>query len=208
MAYLDFPEDLQECHRIEKLLSEVYSQDYFNLDLEKQYWNAYMTPSVHQHLPEMVEEFRDKANQKRNPYLSLELIHEEFAEVLSSNNHEDHLKELADLLYVCYGYANSLSFFLLVDPSKPCTWDSVWGRWQEFDQENDTFLKLYNLGNFVQSVYGYCLYKGYNINEAVKRVHENNIGRMTQEDGSIIYRADGKVVKNPNYPKVDLSDLV
>lgn len=198
----------QECHRIEELLDEVYSQDYFTLDLEKQHWNAYMTPSAPKTLPEMVEEFREKANQQRNPYLSLELIYEEYAEVISAVSTQDELKELADLLYVCYGYANSLRVDIHLQPYEVCDLYTLKAAFDNFYSENDTFLKLYRLTNLIQSVYGYCRTKGYNIEEAVNRVHENNIGRMTQEDGSIVYRPDGKVVKNPDYPKVYLSDLV
>ena len=67
------------------------------------------------------------------------------------------LKELADLVYVCYGYANA------------------------------------------------C---GYDLDEAIRRVHENNVGRCVQPDGSIKRREDGKILKNEDYPKVDLGDLV
>jgi len=33
------------------------------------------------------------------------------------------------------------------------------------------------------------------------------MGRMFQDDGTIKRREDGKVIKNPLYPKVDLGDL-
>ena len=73
------------------------------------------------------------------------------------SNHKDELKELSDLVYVIYGYANA---------------------------------------------------RGWNLDEAIKRVHQNNIGRCVQPDGTIKRRADGKIIKNPAYPAVDLSDLV
>jgi hypothetical protein len=44
--------------------------------------------------------------------------------------------------------------------------------------------------------------------EAFRRVHSNNVGRCIQDDGTIKRREDGKITKNPNYQKVDLSDLV
>jgi hypothetical protein len=50
--------------------------------------------------------------------------------------------------------------------------------------------------------------KGYNLDKAVERVHENNMGRMYQPDGTILRRDDGKVMKNKDFPKVDLVDLV
>lgn len=45
--------------------------------------------------------------------------------------------------------------------------------------------------------------RGWDLNEAVKRVHENNVGRMTDERDE-----NGKVLKDPNYPKVILDDLL
>jgi len=43
---------------------------------------------------------------------------------------------------------------------------------------------------------------------AFQRVHENNLGRIKQDDGTIQRREDGKIIKNPNAPKVYLGDLV
>jgi predicted HAD superfamily Cof-like phosphohydrolase len=57
-------------------------------------------------------------------------------------------------------------------------------------------------------IYGYANAKGWDLAEAVLRVHNNNVGRCIQPDGSIKRRADGKVMKNPDYPKPNLSDLV
>jgi hypothetical protein len=53
-----------------------------------------------------------------------------------------------------------------------------------------------------------CLTLEMDFKSAFQRVHENNLGRITQDDGTIKRREDGKIVKNPNAPKVDLSDLV
>jgi len=85
------------------------------------------------------------------------LVEEEASEVLNASTPEQILKELADLVYVCFGYAVTY---------------------------------------------------GWDLNEAIDRIHKNNVGRMKQPDGTIKYREDGKVLKNPHYPKVDLSDLV
>jgi len=49
---------------------------------------------------------------------------------------------------------------------------------------------------------------GYDLDEAVRRVHENNVGRCVQPDGSVKRREDGKIIKNKDYPKVNLTDLV
>ena len=93
------------------------------------------------------------------------LITEEFKEFLeaeallyltSSKPKEDCLKELADLVYVCYQYAVNM---------------------------------------------------GWNLDEAMYRVHESNMSKLDGE-GNPIYREDGKVLKGPNYKPPDLSDLI
>jgi predicted HAD superfamily Cof-like phosphohydrolase len=93
------------------------------------------------------------------------LIVEEFKEFLDADgllyreNHElkaEALKELADLAYVCYQYAENMS------------WD---------------------------------------LDEALRRVHESNMSKL-DEDGKPIYREDGKVLKGENYKPPNLLDLV
>ena len=93
------------------------------------------------------------------------LITEEFKEFLeaeaqlyltSSKVKEDCLKELADLVYVCYQYAANM---------------------------------------------------GWDLDEAMHRVHESNMSKLG-EDGKPIYRKDGKVLKGPNYEPPNLEDLV
>ena len=113
-----------------------------------------------------VREFAEVMGQKPDPELSATLVREEFFEWTNErylhnhqnlSNHKDELKELSDLVYVIYGYANA---------------------------------------------------RGWNLDEAIKRVHQNNIGRCVQPDGTIKRRADGKIIKNPAYPAVVLDDLV
>ncbi len=114
-------------------------------------------------IKDMVEEFRLLAKQEKDPDRSADLIDEEYVEWAKASaprfdyKPEDELKELADLVYVCYGYANA---------------------------------------------------RGWDLDTAIANVHENNVGRMTQDDGTIQYRDDGKVLKNLNYPKVNLRNLV
>ena len=113
-----------------------------------------------------VREFAEVMGQKPDPEMSATLVREEFLEWSEerylynyggSSNHKDELKELSDLVYVIYGYANV---------------------------------------------------RGWNLDEAIKRVHQNNIGRCVQPDGTIKRRADGKIIKNHAYPAVVLDDLV
>ena len=85
---------------------------------------------------------------------------------------------------------------------------------EEFDEWRSEYLhntkeqQLKELADLVYVVYGYANAAGWNLTEAVIRVHENTLGRCIQPDGSIKRRSDGKIVKNPDYPKVDLGDLV
>ena len=93
------------------------------------------------------------------------LIVEEFKEFLeaegmlylsSAENKTNCLKELADLVYVCYQYAANM---------------------------------------------------GWDLDEAMHRVHESNMSKLGG-DGKPIYRADGKVLKGPDYAPPNLEDLV
>ena len=67
--------------------------------------------------------------------------------------------------------------------------------------------ELKELCDLIYVIYGYALNRNWDLDEALTRVHENNMGRMFQDDGTIKRREDGKVIKNPLYPKVDLGDL-
>jgi NTP pyrophosphatase (non-canonical NTP hydrolase) len=91
----------------------------------------------------------------RHDLLRLMLVKEEYAEVLSATDEENLIKELADLVYVTYGYAATF---------------------------------------------------GWNLDEAVRRVHASNMSKL-DEDGQPIFREDGKVLKGPNYKEPYLEDL-
>jgi predicted HAD superfamily Cof-like phosphohydrolase len=93
------------------------------------------------------------------------LIVEEFKEFLDAENQllkdfkvnsADCLKELADLVYVCFQYAENL---------------------------------------------------GWDLDEALDRVHQSNMTKLG-EDGNPIRREDGKVLKGPDYQPPTLTDLV
>lgn len=68
--------------------------------------------------------------------------------------------------------------------------------------------ELKELSDLIYVIYGYALARGWDLDEAVRRVHENNMGRMYQPDGTIKRREDGKIEKNKDFPKVNLEDLV
>lgn len=68
--------------------------------------------------------------------------------------------------------------------------------------------ELKELADMLYVIYGYAVSKGWDLEGAFIRVHENNVGRMYQPDGTIKRREDGKVEKNKEYPKVKLEDLI
>ena len=55
--------------------------------------------------------------------------------------------------------------------------------------------------------YGTLVYLGVDADEAFRRVHDSNMSKL-DSSGRPIRRADGKVLKGPNYFEPDLSDLV
>ena len=121
-------------------------------------------------LSEQAKEFRSKYGiqnraDRSNRARQHALIVEEFKEFLEAegmlfmhgrNHQEDCLKELADLVYVCYQYAANM---------------------------------------------------GWDLDEALRRVHESNMSKLG-DGGKPIYREDGKVLKSKNYKPPTLSDLV
>lgn len=54
---------------------------------------------------------------------------------------------------------------------------------------------------------GMAIALGIDLNEATWRVHQSNMSKL-QEDGTVKYREDGKVLKGVNYQEPDLADLV
>jgi phosphoribosyl-ATP pyrophosphohydrolase len=74
--------------------------------------------------------------------------------------------------------------------------------------DEDSVEELKELADLVYVIYGFAEARGYDLNEALVRVHQNNVGRCIQPDGTVHRRADGKIIKNPDYPKVQLEDLI
>ena len=88
-----------------------------------------------------------------------DLIAEEFREfnnAVANEPYENELKELADLVYVCFQYAENME------------WD---------------------------------------LEEALHRVHRSNMSKLGV-NGKPIRRADGKILKGPNYAPPELNDLI
>ena len=55
--------------------------------------------------------------------------------------------------------------------------------------------------------YQYAANMGWDLDEAMFRVHQSNMSKLDNE-GKPIYREDGKVLKGPNYKPPNLKDLV
>ena len=86
--------------------------------------------------------------------------------------------------------------------------DEEFVEWYDEAQTGTNVAELKELADILYVIYGYANARGWDVEEALKRVHENNMGRMRQPDGSIKRREDGKIIKNPDYPKVTLEDLI
>ena len=90
--------------------------------------------------------------------MQLDLIAEEYKEFRESmrEGFDQELKELSDLVYVCFQYAENM---------------------------------------------------GWDLEEALRRVHKSNMSKLGV-NGKPIRRRDGKILKGPNYQPPNLSDLV
>jgi len=79
---------------------------------------------------------------------------------------------------------------------------------EEFFSKENPEAEFKEMLDVIYTAIGYVNAKGWDLEEGFKRVHENNMGRMYQDDGTILRADNGKILKNKNYPKVNLGDLV
>ena len=105
--------------------------------IKKQLWDMQLG-LINEEAVEFIEAARELFNDPEEPRLREHLV-----------------KELSDLVFVCYQFAAT-----------------------------------YNL----------------DLDEALRRVYESNMSKL-DEQGNVIYREDGKVLKGPNYKKPDLNGL-
>ena len=123
---------------------------------------SYSTHYSKQSLSDQAIEFRNGyqvSNSLSNRSTQKSLIDEEYKEFCTAHTKEPNvniLKELADLVYVCFQYAAN---------------------------------------------------EGWNLDEAMDRVHKSNMSKL-DENGQPIFREDGKVLKGPNYKPPHLADLL
>jgi predicted HAD superfamily Cof-like phosphohydrolase len=74
----------------------------------------------------------------------------------------------------------------------------------EFERDEDC---LKELADLVYVCAQYAANLGWDLDEAIARVHKSNLSKLGS-DGKPLRRADGKVLKGPNYQPPDLTDLV
>lgn len=86
--------------------------------------------------------------------------------------------------------------------------DEEYQEWQEESYKFDHEAQLKELADLTYVIYAYAVAMGWNLDEAIYRVHRNNLARVVQHDGSIWRREDGKVIKREDAPKVNLKGLI
>ena len=74
------------------------------------------------------------------------------------------------------------------------------------EQTNEEAM-LKELADLAYVVFGYAATYGWDLDEALRRVHKSNMSKLGI-DGKPFKNPLGKVLKGPNYKSCDLSDLV
>jgi NTP pyrophosphatase (non-canonical NTP hydrolase) len=87
--------------------------------------------------------------------------------------------------------------------------DDVWLAINDPDRDlNGAVTRLAKeLADLVYVTYGTAVALGIDLDKAVELVHTSNMSKVG-DDGKPTYRADGKVLKGPNYKAPDLTDTV
>ena len=85
--------------------------------------------------------------------------------------------------------------------------DEEWSEFHEAFHLKDEHEQLKELCDLVYVCYQFAANEGWDLDEAMDRVHKSNMSKL-DENGQPIYRQDGKVLKGPNYKKPNLLDLV
>lgn len=85
--------------------------------------------------------------------------------------------------------------------------DEEWSEFHEAYHFEPEVNQLKELADLVYVCYQMAASQDWDLDEAMRRVHESNMSKLG-EDGKPIYRADGKVLKGPNYQPPNLEDLV
>lgn len=178
-------------------------------DLLTQIHDEIDSPEEVRSLVSMVNEFMDAFEVDRSFSLWLKLVKEErdevrkavkdFSEDPSHANAVEVLKEACDLAYVWSGLTISVAHLYDNTPD-------------DVSLDDDTEANLIEaamLGSEVEGLFRLIAptFSDEARVEAFKRVHASNMSKLG-DDGKPIKRADGKVVKGPNYKPPVLDDLV
>ena len=102
-----------------------------------------------------------------------------------------------------YSVANSSSGTL----TQKSLIDEEWSEFHEAFHLKDEHEQLKELCDLVYVCYQFAANKGWDLDEAMDRVHKSNMSKL-DENGQPIYRQDGKVLKGPNYKPPNLTDLL
>ena len=137
---------------------------------------------------EDIDDFMEEVNASRKPPLTVPQMVEIFAETM---------RQVTD---------PEMSANLVVEEDDE--WYVEYYKWVDSDPTYDPAKELKELADKTYVAYGYARARGWDLGEAVRRVHNNNIDRCVWPNGGVRYRTDGKVLRNPDAPKIDLSDLV
>jgi len=85
--------------------------------------------------------------------------------------------------------------------------DEEWSEFHEAYHHEPLDHVLKELADLVYVCYQYAAHEGWDLDEAMNRLHESNLSKLDDE-GNPIFRADGKVLKGPNYKPPFLGDLI
>ncbi len=94
-----------------------------------------------------------------------------------------------------------------VAPTQKCLIDEEWSEFHEAYHHEPEANQLNELADLVYVCFQYAASQEWDLDEAMRRVHRANMSKLG-EDGKPIYRADGKVLKGPNFKKATFEDLV
>jgi len=85
--------------------------------------------------------------------------------------------------------------------------DEEWSEFHEAFYFEEKEAQLKELCDLVYVCYQFAANEGWDLDEAMDRVHKSNMSKL-DENGQPIYRPDGKVLKGPNYKPPNLTDLL
>ena len=86
-------------------------------------------------------------------------------------------------------------------------WNLIKEEYEEVVDANEPAHLLKELADLAYVTYGFAATFGWDLDEALRRVHASNMSKLG-DDGKPILRSDGKVKKGPHYEAPDLNDLV